>query len=221
MYKKSVEQPDAFWGEIADQFHWETPFDRTGVVQSNMDVSKGRVDVKWFAGGTTNVCYNCVDRHVEAGNGDNIAFYWEGNEIGVDNTCVFVPWRLLQRPRAVRGFAFNSSLQSKAAWTIQSHLLSRIVLKGRLSVWRQCRGPARTGQVCHDPVTVFRWKSLGIFVVNASLTKAYLPAHSRILGILFEDADGKLRTKKPLEPRRRFGFPEDGSSCVRVCIRNP
>jgi len=89
MYKKSVEQPDAFWGEIADQFHWETPFDRAGVVQSNMDVSKGRVDVKWFAGGTTNVCYNCVDRHVEAGNGDNIAFYWEGNEIGVDNTMTF------------------------------------------------------------------------------------------------------------------------------------
>src|SRR5699024_5212938 len=33
---------------------------------------------QWFRGGQLNVCYNCVDRHVEAGNGDRVAFHWEG-----------------------------------------------------------------------------------------------------------------------------------------------
>ena len=33
---------------------------------------------KWFVGGTLNVAYNCVDRHVEAGRGDQVAFHWEG-----------------------------------------------------------------------------------------------------------------------------------------------
>ena len=33
---------------------------------------------KWFLGGTLNVCFNCVDRHVEAGNGDKVAYHWEG-----------------------------------------------------------------------------------------------------------------------------------------------
>ena len=37
---------------------------------------------KWFLSGRLNVCYNCVDRHVEAGNGDRIAFYWEGEPDG-------------------------------------------------------------------------------------------------------------------------------------------
>src|SRR5262245_45381430 len=35
---------------------------------------------KWFVGGKTNVSYNCLDRHVDAGNGDRIAFYWRGEE---------------------------------------------------------------------------------------------------------------------------------------------
>ena len=37
---------------------------------------------KWFLGGKLNITYNCVDRHVEAGNGDRVAYYWEGEPVG-------------------------------------------------------------------------------------------------------------------------------------------
>jgi acetyl-CoA synthetase len=47
-----------------------------------MDVRNGVVHHSWFKGGTTNVCYNAVDRHVEAGHGDRVALFWEGNDVG-------------------------------------------------------------------------------------------------------------------------------------------
>jgi len=87
MYKQSIEKPNEFWSEIAGQFYWETEWDKEKALTYNMDIKAGKVDVKWFEGGTTNICYNCVDRHVEMGNGDNVAFYWEGNAIGEDSTC--------------------------------------------------------------------------------------------------------------------------------------
>ncbi len=42
----------------------------------NMDVDKGPVFVKWFEGAEINLCYNALDRHVEAGMGDRVAFHW-------------------------------------------------------------------------------------------------------------------------------------------------
>ena len=44
---------------------------------------------KWYLGGSLNVCYNCVDRHVEAGNGDKVAYYWEGEPLGDRRTLTF------------------------------------------------------------------------------------------------------------------------------------
>lgn len=44
---------------------------------------------QWFKGGITNICYNCLDKNVEAGLGDKIAMYWEGNEIGVDASLTY------------------------------------------------------------------------------------------------------------------------------------
>jgi trans-aconitate methyltransferase len=46
MYKQSVEDPDAFWGKIANEFHWEQPFDQ--VVDYNFDSTKGKVFTSWF-----------------------------------------------------------------------------------------------------------------------------------------------------------------------------
>lgn len=45
---------------------------------------------QWFKGGSTNICYNCLDKNVEAGNGDKIAIYWEGNEPGSDGTLTYI-----------------------------------------------------------------------------------------------------------------------------------
>jgi len=62
-----------FWAEQARELHWNEPF-TTILDESNPPF------YKWFTDGTLNVSYNCVDRHVEAGNGDRVAFHWAGEE---------------------------------------------------------------------------------------------------------------------------------------------
>jgi acetyl-CoA synthetase len=44
---------------------------------------------KWFIGGKLNVAYNCVDRHVEAGNGDRVAIHWEGEPVGDSRSLTY------------------------------------------------------------------------------------------------------------------------------------
>jgi acetyl-CoA synthetase len=61
----------AFWEKQADRLHWNTTWD-TVLDWTNPPFAK------WFTGGRLNVAYNCVDRHVEAGNGDKVAYHWEG-----------------------------------------------------------------------------------------------------------------------------------------------
>ncbi|NNK62492.1 MAG: acetate--CoA ligase, partial [Gemmatimonadetes bacterium] len=77
MYERSIEDPDGFWGEVADDFHWFRKWDK--VRDYNYDRREGKVWVEWFAGGKTNITYNALDRHLEA-RGDQVAIIWEGNE---------------------------------------------------------------------------------------------------------------------------------------------
>jgi acetyl-CoA synthetase len=73
MYDQSIEDPESFWAKIAEDLHWFKKWDR--VLEWNAP------DAKWFVGGTTNVCYNCVDRQVESGHGDDVAILWEGEPV--------------------------------------------------------------------------------------------------------------------------------------------
>ena len=83
MYKRSIEDPDGFWGDIAREFHWEKEW--TGpVVRSNFKRSEGKIETAWFEGGVTNLCYNALDRHVEAGRGDQVCFIAERNDYADD-----------------------------------------------------------------------------------------------------------------------------------------
>jgi acetyl-CoA synthetase len=68
-HKRSIEDPDGFWGEIAGQLDWFEPW--TKVCEWNLP------DAKWFVGGKTNICHNCVDRQVDQGHGDEVAILWE------------------------------------------------------------------------------------------------------------------------------------------------
>jgi acetyl-CoA synthetase len=72
LYRKAEADRLAFWAEQANRLSWETPFDEV------LDWSQAPF-AKWFVGGKLNVAYNCVDRHVEAGNGDRVAIRWEGD----------------------------------------------------------------------------------------------------------------------------------------------
>jgi len=72
LYERSRADREAFWGEQARELlHWHTPFTRV------LDWSAPPF-AKWFDDGELNVAYNCLDRHVEAGNGDRVALLWEG-----------------------------------------------------------------------------------------------------------------------------------------------
>ncbi len=81
MYQKSIEDPDGFWSEIAEDFHWYSKWEQ--VCGYNYDRRDGPISIEWFKGAKTNVCYNCVDRHLES-RGDKTAIIWEGNEPGED-----------------------------------------------------------------------------------------------------------------------------------------
>ncbi|XP_072169814.1 acetyl-coenzyme A synthetase, cytoplasmic-like [Diadema setosum] len=80
LYEQSIQDPEAFWSEIAKQFYFKTPPTPGKFLQYNFNVNDGKVFVKWLEGATTNVCYNVLDRHVKNGLGDRIAFFWEGND---------------------------------------------------------------------------------------------------------------------------------------------
>ncbi|XP_013189383.1 acetyl-coenzyme A synthetase [Amyelois transitella] len=79
MHKKSLEDPEGFWSEIANEFYWQTPPQPGNFVSYNFDINKGNIFVKWMEGAVTNVCFNLLDRNVRNGHGDKIAYYWEGN----------------------------------------------------------------------------------------------------------------------------------------------
>ncbi|KAG8501880.1 hypothetical protein CXB51_004722 [Gossypium anomalum] len=83
-YKRSVEDPAGFWSGIASsQFYWKQKWGDQ-VCSENLDVRKGDIKIEWFKGGITNICYNCLDRNIDAGLADKIALYWESNEPGFD-----------------------------------------------------------------------------------------------------------------------------------------
>ncbi|AKK29728.1 acetate--CoA ligase [Mycobacterium sp. EPa45] len=72
----------AFWADQANRLSWERPFTEV------LDWS-GAPFAKWFVGGTLNVAYNCVDRHVEGGHGDRVAIHWEGEPLGDARTITY------------------------------------------------------------------------------------------------------------------------------------
>ncbi len=70
LYKKSIEDPEAFWAAAANELHWFKPWDK--VLEWNLPWAK------WFVGGQMNLSYNCLDRHVAGPRRDKTALIWEG-----------------------------------------------------------------------------------------------------------------------------------------------
>ena len=84
MYEESIKNPDKFWGKLAeDHVSWYKKWNKV----SDYDFKKGKI--RWFDGAKLNVSYNCLDRHVENGHGDDIAIIWEGNEPTQDKTFTY------------------------------------------------------------------------------------------------------------------------------------
>jgi len=73
IYDEAERDPQRWWAKQAEDLDWFKPWDTV------LDDSDAPF-YKWFTGGTLNASYNCLDRHVEAGNGDRVAFHWRGEE---------------------------------------------------------------------------------------------------------------------------------------------
>jgi len=82
-YEESIEDPEAFWENIAERLTWYKKWDTV------RDYDFVKAQIKWFEGASLNACYNCLDRHVEAGHGDETAIIWEGNDPSEDKTFSF------------------------------------------------------------------------------------------------------------------------------------
>jgi acetyl-CoA synthetase len=73
VYERAAADPEGWWAEQASRLDWFEPWER---VLDDGDPPF----YKWFVGGRLNVSYNCLDRHVEAGRGERVAFHWRGEE---------------------------------------------------------------------------------------------------------------------------------------------
>src|SRR5512146_714208 len=70
LYAEAERDPEAFWGNIARELHWFKPWDKVLEWKAPW--------AKWFVGGQLNLCYNCVDRHVQTWRKNKAAIIWEG-----------------------------------------------------------------------------------------------------------------------------------------------
>jgi acetyl-CoA synthetase len=82
LYQQSLDDPDGFWSDQAQRIDWVTPPTRI----SNW--SYDPVDIKWFEDGVLNLCFNCVDRHLEA-RADQTALLFEGDEPGMGRAITY------------------------------------------------------------------------------------------------------------------------------------
>ena len=83
MYARSINEPEAFWAEQAEQFvSWFKKWDKV------QDWDYESVDIKWFTGAKLNVSYNCLDRHLET-RGDDVAIIWEGDDPDIDKKITY------------------------------------------------------------------------------------------------------------------------------------
>ena len=80
LWKEAADDPEAFWGKLAEELHWFQPFEKV--------LEWDEPFAKWFAGGQTNVSYNCLDAHLETHRRDKPAIIWEG-EPGDQRTLTY------------------------------------------------------------------------------------------------------------------------------------
>jgi acetyl-CoA synthetase len=84
MYRRSVDDPDAFWGEHGKRIDWIEPYSKV----KNTTFAYPDVSIKWFEDGTLNVSANCIDRHL-SDRGDQTAIIWEGDDPTDDKTITY------------------------------------------------------------------------------------------------------------------------------------
>ena len=81
LYRESIEQPDAFWGRMADEhLTWFKKWDRVSEQHFENMGERAESYTRWFSGGRLNVSYNCLDRHLTTARRNKAAFIWQGEK---------------------------------------------------------------------------------------------------------------------------------------------
>jgi acetyl-CoA synthetase len=84
MYKRSLEDPNGFWGEAGKRLDWIKPYTKV----KNTSYDPENVFIKWYEDGTLNACANCVDRHLKK-RADQVAIIWEGDDPTQDEKITY------------------------------------------------------------------------------------------------------------------------------------
>lgn len=100
--KASIESPEAFWSAQAKHLYWHKAPSRA-LTTSTKKVSStlSHPSWSWFPDGEISNCYNCVDRHVEAGNGETVAIYWDSPVTGTKEQYTYA--QLLREVETLAG----------------------------------------------------------------------------------------------------------------------
>lgn len=75
LYKRSIDNPEKFWGELAEQLDWYKKWDKV------LEYDFNKPEVKWFSGGKLNASYNCLDRHLNHWRSNKVALIWQGEPL--------------------------------------------------------------------------------------------------------------------------------------------
>ena len=84
MYARSVDDNEAFWADQASRIDWIKPFTKV----KDVSFAKDDLHIRWYYDGSLNVCYNCVDRHLDT-KADDVAIIWEGDDPSRDLTITY------------------------------------------------------------------------------------------------------------------------------------
>jgi len=89
LYGQSITEPASFWAKVASEYHWHSTW-TSDVMNFNFNTDIDKVHVSWFSGGKTNVAWNCIERNIERGLGEQTAFIWEGNDVGEESKKTYL-----------------------------------------------------------------------------------------------------------------------------------
>jgi len=75
LYQKSLNDPEKFWGELAEELDWSKKWDKV------LEWDFNKPEIKWFPGGKLNVSHNCLDRHLNTWRSNKVALIWQGEPL--------------------------------------------------------------------------------------------------------------------------------------------
>ena len=84
MYKASIADPEAFWGEAGKRLDWSKPY----IKVKDVSFDQSDLHIRWYEDGELNVSYNCIDRHLET-RGEQAAIIWEGDDPNQSKTVTY------------------------------------------------------------------------------------------------------------------------------------